>query len=106
MTVYVDDMLMEATVGRLTSRWSHMMADSTDELVAFAKRLGLRPAWIQHPGTWEEHFDLTEGKRLQAIGLGAMAIECGGDKWREITDAARERCGQSRLKKSADELRP
>lgn len=74
MTVYVDDMLRPARVGRLQSRWSHMLADTTQELLDMAIEIGLRPAWIQHPGTRWEHFVLTEPKRLQAIGFGAVSI--------------------------------
>lgn len=74
MTVYVDDMLRQATVGRIRSRWSHMLADTHAELMAMADEMGLRPEWLQHPGTHREHFDLTEGKRLQALGFGAVAI--------------------------------
>ena len=74
MTVYVDDMLMQATVGRVTSRWSHLMADTDDELHEFAARLGMRRSWAQFPGTPKSHYDLTEGKRWQAIRLGAVQI--------------------------------
>lgn len=74
MTVYVDDMLRTATVGRLRSRWSHMLADTHQQLLDMASELGLRPEWIQREGTPHEHFDLTEGKRLQALGFGAVAI--------------------------------
>lgn len=74
MTVYVDDMLRPARVGRIRSRWSHLMADSHDELMAFAARLGLRPEWLQHPGTHREHFDLTEQRRMDALRLDAVPI--------------------------------
>lgn len=74
MAVYVDDMLMQATVGRVTSRWSHLTADTDEELHAFAARLGLKRAWAQYPGTAHSHYDLTEGKRWQAIRLGAVQI--------------------------------
>lgn len=74
MTVYVDDMLRPARVGRIQSRWSHLMADTTAELVAFAKEVGLREEWIQHPGTHREHFDLTEGRRRVALAAGAVPI--------------------------------
>lgn len=74
MSVYVDDMLRLATVGRIRSRWSHLFADTTDELVTFAELLGLRREWIQHPGTHREHFDLTASKRDEAIQRGAVRI--------------------------------
>lgn len=74
MTVYVDDMLRRARVGRLTSRWSHLLADTSEELHEFAARLGLRREWVQHPGSVLEHYDVTEQKRARAIKLGAMPI--------------------------------
>lgn len=79
MTVYIDDMRMPARVGRLTARWSHLQADTTNELVTFAARLGLRREWIQDPGTCIEHFDVTESKRRQAIRLGATPIHYGAE---------------------------
>jgi hypothetical protein len=42
MTVFVDDMRRPARVGRITADWSHLYADSDDELHAFAARLGLK----------------------------------------------------------------
>jgi hypothetical protein len=86
MTIYIDDALIPATVPNgsrlVTSKWSHLMCDTTGpegtrELISFAVRLGMRPAWIQYRGTAKEHFDLTEGKRWQAIRLGAVQIAYG-----------------------------
>ncbi|MGL5825002.1 MAG: DUF4031 domain-containing protein [Nocardioides sp.] len=81
MTVYVDDMLLEASVRNrrnvVRGRWSHLMADDSDELRVFAARLGLRRSWIQKAGTPLEHFDITAGKRHQAIALGAVEISYG-----------------------------
>ncbi|NUS54723.1 MAG: DUF4031 domain-containing protein [Streptomycetaceae bacterium] len=74
MTVYVDDMLRPARVGRIRSRWSHLMADTHDELMAFALQIGMRPEWLQEPGSYREHFDLTTGRRDQALALGAEPI--------------------------------
>lgn len=74
MTVYVDDSFIPAKVGRYSSRWCHLMADTTEELVTFAKRLGLKPSYIQHPGKPVEHFDVTESKRAQALRMGAVEI--------------------------------
>jgi Protein of unknown function (DUF4031) len=85
MTVYVDDAAIEAQVGRYRSRWSHLTADSREELHAFAARLGLRRSWFQpgntsglgRPGSFSAeawHYDVTAGKRMQAIRLGAQAV--------------------------------
>jgi hypothetical protein len=49
MTVYVDDARIPARVGRWDSSWSHLFADTQDELHAFAARLGLRRSWFQDP---------------------------------------------------------
>lgn len=77
MTVYVDDMRMAATVGNVSGVWSHLLADDSRELISFAIRLGMRPAWLQNPGTPTEHFDLTEPKRALALRMGARAIAYG-----------------------------
>lgn len=75
MTIYVESMRMRARVGRLTANWSHLTADSTEELLAFAERLGLKTSWIQNRGhVWKEHFDVTDSKRELAIRLGAQPI--------------------------------
>lgn len=89
MTVYVDDFRVRARVGKVTARWSHMIADSREELHEFAYRLGLKRAWFQDPvisgkpkakpgsrlaENW--HYDVTDSKRHQAIVMGAQAISC------------------------------
>lgn len=79
MTVYVDDARIPARVGRISGRWSHLFTDSTDlaELHAFAGRIGLRRAWFQHkpgPGYDFSHYDVTDGKRRQAIAAGAVQV--------------------------------
>lgn len=83
MAVYVDDAAIPATVGRHTSHWSHLTADTREELHAFADRLGLRREWFQpgnpqaRPGSFSAegwHYDLTVGKREQAIRLGALPV--------------------------------
>lgn len=94
MTVYVDDARIPAQVGRIRARWSHLFADTPDELHAFAQRLGLRRDWFQ-PGTplagrpsrfW--HYDVTDSKRQAAIKLGARPVT-----WRESVNIIRERDG-------------
>jgi hypothetical protein len=74
MATYVDDMQRNATVQGLTRRWNHLIADDSVELRKFAKRLGLSQSWIQKPGTFREHFDVTEGMREKAISMGAIPI--------------------------------
>lgn len=72
--VYVDN-FYELT-GRNFGRYkmSHMIADTTEELLSMATKLGLRMEWLQHPGTCNEHFDITLSKRKIAVALGAKEI--------------------------------
>lgn len=74
MTVYVDNMFRPAQIQGRPAKWSHMFADSTAELLAFARSLGLREEWLQHAGTHREHFDVTTTVRGEAIRLGAVQI--------------------------------
>ena len=70
MAVYVDN-------ARIPYRYwlsSHMMADSTDELIDMAEAVGLQAKWIQAAGTYREHFDLSQGKRAEAIRRGAIPL--------------------------------
>lgn len=90
MTVYVDDMRIPARVGRLAARWSHLMADTDEELHAFAAQLGLRRSWAQYPGTWKSHYDVTDTKRRQAIQMGARPIEYGSQESIALRQRKRE----------------
>lgn len=75
MPVYVDD--MRAPLGRM--RMCHMLADSTDELLAMVDRIGVARKWIQDAGTHREHFDIALSKRALAIEAGAKLVG-----WREL----------------------
>jgi hypothetical protein len=90
MTVYVDDMRVPARVGRIEARWSHLMADTDEELHGFAARIGLRRSWAQYPGTWKSHYDVTDGKRAEAIRAGAVAIGCGSPESIALTRRKRQ----------------
>jgi hypothetical protein len=70
VTVYVDDMRRPARLTGRPARWSHLMADTHDQLMQAALDLGLRDEWIQHEGTHREHFDVTETVRQRAIAAG------------------------------------
>ena len=94
MTVYVDDMRMPARVGRIAARWSHLMADSDEELHRFATSIGLRRSWAQYPGTWKSHYDVTDSKRAQAIAAGAVQIGYGSPEW--VALMRRKRAAQQR----------
>ena len=74
MAVYVD----EARIYWRGREWSHLIADTTEELHAFAARLGIQRARFQHKPTrpWQDHYDVPEATRRRAIGLGAKPIDC------------------------------
>jgi hypothetical protein len=79
MAVYVDDAFVAGDWGRWTGG-GHLQADTPEELRAFARRLGLSPAWLQtRPGRPErDHYDLTRAGRDRAIALGAVP-----ETWRD-----------------------
>jgi hypothetical protein len=70
MSAYVDD--MRAQFGSLVM--CHMIADSRDELLAMAFKIGVHWKWIQKPGTSYEHFDICLSKRTLAVKYGAKQI--------------------------------
>lgn len=70
MSVYVDD--MEAPYGRMVM--CHMVADTHDELVEMADRIGVPRRWIQNAGTYREHFDVSKEKRALAVAAGAIEV--------------------------------
>jgi hypothetical protein len=88
MSVYVDDWRQLATIRSTTSRWSHLTADTTEELHLFAAQLGIPvAAFQQKPGKPEfDHYDVPDELRERAIALGAIALS-----WREAARQRRER---------------
>lgn len=68
--VYVDE--ARHPFGRMLM--CHMMADSTEELLAMADRIGVARKWLQKPGTAYEHFDISKSKRAEAIAAGAQEV--------------------------------
>lgn len=51
-----------------------MIADTTEELLAMADKIGVQRKWIQDKGTYLEHFDICLSKRAKAVQLGAKEI--------------------------------
>lgn len=78
MSVYVDDLFGQVSrdprakrVGeRNGHRWCHMMADTEEELHAFAARLMMKREWFQG-----DHYDLVPSKRARAVELGAKEVD-------------------------------
>ncbi len=91
MSVYVDDFRVPARVRGINARWSHLTADTEDELRAFAVVLGLKSSWIQKPGTDYVHFDVTDSVRAAAVAAGARSVTIreGGELLRQRRAAAR-----------------
>jgi hypothetical protein len=86
MSVYVDPAIHP--FGRMLM--GHLWADSLDELLDFVDRLGVQRKWIQgHPTLSEPrarsaswvHFDISKGKRKNAVRLGAIETDRYGPLW-------------------------
>lgn len=90
MSVYVDDVRLE--FGRMVM--CHMWADTLDELLAMADKIGVARKWIQgHPtlsfgkhrnASWV-HFDIALSKKALAIKSGAILT----DKFGPVEHTAR-----------------
>lgn len=80
MSVYVDSLVaIEARepqafrVGaRHGHRWCHLFADTETELLEMAKKIGMRPEWLQRGSI--VHFDLVPPRRAKAVKLGAIEV--------------------------------
>ena len=68
--VYVDN--FNAPYGRMTM--CHMIADTRQELLDMAFKIGVDLKWIQYPGTEHEHFDVCLSKKKLAIKFGAKEV--------------------------------
>lgn len=75
MAVYVDDAV---TLWR-GRRWAHLMADTLEELHAFAARLGM-PRHAFQDRTSGAHYDVTAELRELALESGAVAISRHRDR--------------------------
>jgi Protein of unknown function (DUF4031) len=75
MAVYVDD----AQIRWRGRQWSHLVADTPEELHEAAAQLGLRREWAQEGGR-TLHYDLPDELRERAISLGVAEPL----HWREL----------------------
>lgn len=74
MSVYVDEMSPCVKSAKWPySQSCHLAADSVEELHYFAGRMRLKPAWFQDKPELP-HYDLTIGKRMLAVKLGAIEV--------------------------------
>lgn len=80
--VYVDN--MKASFRGM--KMCHMIADTTEELLAMAKKIGVESKWIQCPDSTKEHFDICMSARAKAVASGAKEIT-----WKEAGNMIIER---------------
>lgn len=77
MSVYVDSLMNSPVHAKW--RWTqscHLIADTEDELHAFARRISLRRAWHQpSPPHSVSHYDLNVGRRKAAVAAGAVELD-------------------------------
>ncbi len=73
MTCYVDTVRSYPDAGLRFTEYCHLLADTREELHAFAAGLGMpRPAFQDHPWRW--HYDLPGALRPQAVASGAREV--------------------------------
>lgn len=82
MAVYVDR--ASHAYGRMLM--CHMLADSTEELLAAADAVGVARKWIQKSGQASEHFDVCQAKRAIAVKAGAVEVSS-----RQLVDVIRRK---------------
>lgn len=70
MAVYVD--APKHPVGRMVM--CHMVADSSEELLEMADKIGVSRKWLQRGGSAREHFDVCKAKRALAVENGAQEV--------------------------------
>lgn len=76
MAIFIDP---PADWGHRFGPSSHLISDivgaeGTIELTAFARQIGMAPAWLQYRGTEKEHFDLFGPRIDWAVSKGAELV--------------------------------
>ena len=75
MSVYVSRLKYYKNAPKICGRqvkWSHMTADTVEELHKFADLIGLKRSWFQDHKIL--HYDITTSKRKEAIHHGAILV--------------------------------
>jgi len=88
VTVYLDNWRQRARLGPVDDRWSHLIADTDEELHRFAKGMGMQRRWFQNKSgrPHHAHYDLPERARSEALANGAVEVT-----WRELGRMMRDR---------------
>lgn len=91
MAVYVDNFyeLTGRNFGRM--KMSHLIADTSAELLRMVDAIGVQRKWIQHAGTLGEHFDICLAKRAKAVKCGA--VEINAREYAKMIEARCEKVG-------------
>jgi len=77
VAVYVDSVRSYPHAGLRHTEFCHLLADTREELHAFADQLGIPRVYFQeHPWRW--HHDLPAVLRPRAVELGAVEIDMHG----------------------------
>jgi Protein of unknown function (DUF4031) len=72
MSVYVDG--AQNAFGRM--KMCHMLADTYEELIAMADKIGVQRKWYQGLAKASSpHFDIAQSKRALAVARGAIEID-------------------------------
>jgi hypothetical protein len=80
MSVYVDG----ARNGYGRMKMCHMLADTPEELMAMADKIGVQRKWFQSFAS-TPHFDIAQSKRALAVAAGALEVT----RTRELADLCR-----------------
>jgi Protein of unknown function (DUF4031) len=73
MTCYVDSVRAYPGAGLRYTEFCHLLADTRDELHAFADQLGIPRRFFQDHA-WRWHHDLPAPLRARAVELGAREV--------------------------------
>ena len=98
MTVYLDDWRQPAHLGPVDDRWSHLVADTDEELHEFASRMGMRREWFQDKSGRPHlaHYDLPDRARAEALSNGAGEVT-----WRALGRMLRDRRASTTVGRTA-----
>lgn len=88
MPVYIDNFYITGAGNFGRMKMSHMIADTTEELLEMVDKIGVKREWIQYPGTSREHFDVCMSARVKAIKAGAISVG-----FRELSEIMSRRPG-------------
>lgn len=68
--IYIDS--YNAPYGRMIM--CHMIADTKEELLEMADKIGVNKKWIQAEDTYHMHFDVCLKMKAKALTLGAIEV--------------------------------